>query len=310
MGSKANALASAIEGLGQRADPIARDLVDVVREKDELPRVLPRRAWAVVNSTASMSVREALGSVSPGARIPRVIETSLFAGGALGLISIEDPERNPDTLDLIAETYALARDDEQLRAVLFASSGDGLSRQPIGQGCSSATMVMSDTRISMFAAPMSEAIARLQSTSLPDGGRILLGIVSGDGMGMSWSDYSVDAALVVPVEPDRDWHARISARAATKIAREVGQWPGVETGGIVMGRISEAARSFYVVDVLPAPNDSRRAASEFVLGTTVQNARSPILPRHAVTVCSASEPGIVTLLLLERRQPIGTLRRS
>src|SRR5262249_15126128 len=47
----------------------------------------------------------------------------------------------------------------------------------------------------------------------------------------------------------------------------VRQWPGVETGGIVMGRISEPARCFYVVDTLPAPRDSRRTLNEFVLGT-------------------------------------------
>jgi hypothetical protein len=34
-----------------------------------------------------------------------------------------------------------------------------------------------------------------------------------------------------------------------------------------MGRLSEAARSIHIVDVLSAPPDSRRSASEFVLGT-------------------------------------------
>jgi hypothetical protein len=34
-----------------------------------------------------------------------------------------------------------------------------------------------------------------------------------------------------------------------------------------MGRISEAARTFYVTNVLPAPDDSVRSPYEFVLGT-------------------------------------------
>jgi len=51
------------------------------------------------------------------------------------------------------------------------------------------------------------------------------------------------------------------------ITDEVARWPDVETGGILMGRLSEAARSIHVVDVLPAPPDSRRSAGEFVLGT-------------------------------------------
>jgi hypothetical protein len=100
MGSKAEALAKAIEGLGQRAEAISRDVVEIVRDKKEVKRVFPRKAWAVVNSTASLSVREALGSVPSGAEMPRVIETSLFADGSLGLISVEGRGRNPDTLDL------------------------------------------------------------------------------------------------------------------------------------------------------------------------------------------------------------------
>jgi len=266
MGSKAKALADAIEGLRQQADAIARDVIDIVCDKERLRRVLKRKAWAVVNSTASMSVREALGSVTAEARIPRVIETSIFAKGALGLLSIEGPGRNPDTLDLIAEVYALAREDEWLRKVMFGSD-DSLTRQPIGEGCGSATMVMPDARISMFAAPMAETISRLQSTCLPDCGRILLGLVATDGIGMSWSDYAVPPTVIVPAEGNGDWRVRISARAATRIAEEVRQWPGVETGGIVMGRISEAAQCFYVVDILAAPSDSRRAIGEFVLGT-------------------------------------------
>jgi hypothetical protein len=266
MGSKAEALAKAIDGLGQRAEVITRDVVEVVRDKAEVKRVFPRKAWALVNSTASLSVREALGSISPGAEIPRVIETSVFAEGSLGLMSVEGPGRNPDTLDLITEGYALAHENEGLRAVLFAS-GDTLTRQMIGEGCGSATMIMSDARISMFAAPMAEAISRMQSTSLPDRGRILVGAVAGDGIGLSWSDYVVEPAVIVPVETGGGWRVRVSARAAAKIAREVELWPGVETGGVVMGRISEAAQTFYVADVLPAPRDSQRGPHEFILGT-------------------------------------------
>ena len=97
--------------------------------------------------------------------------------------------------------------------------------------------------------------------------RSLIGLVAADGIGMSWSDHTVEPAVVVPAEPNGDWRVRISARAAAKIAQEVRQWPGVETGGIVMGRISEAARCFYVVDTLPAPSDSGRTLNEFLLGT-------------------------------------------
>jgi hypothetical protein len=189
-----------------------------------------------------------------------------LAAGSLGLLSVEGPGRNPDTLDLIAEMYVLAREDEGLRGVMFGSR-DPLTWQAIGEGCGSATMIMSDARISMFAAPIAETISRMQSASLPELGRILIGMVAADGIGVAWSDYAIAPAVIVPVEGGVDWRVRVSARAAAKIARDVEQWPGVETGGIVMGRISEAAQTFYIADVLPAPRDSQRASHEFILGT-------------------------------------------
>lgn len=253
--------------MGQQATAITRDIIEILGDDTEAKKVLPRKSWAIVNATASLSVREALGSVRPETKIARVIETSLYAEGKVGLITVEGPGRNPDGLDLIAEAYVLASENEPMRTVMFAS-GDTVTRQTIGEGCGSATMIMSDAGISMFAAPMAEIILRMQAAALPDdGGRILMGSLAGDAISVSWSDNAVKPVISVPVEGDGEWRIRVSARAAEKIVREMEQWPGVETGGIVMGRISEAARTFYVADILPAPDDSQRSADEFVLGT-------------------------------------------
>ena len=48
---------------------------------------------------------------------------------------------------------------------------------------------------------------------------------------------------------------------------EVARWPDVETGGVLMGRLSEVSRVAHVVDVVEAPVDSYRSINEFVLGT-------------------------------------------
>jgi hypothetical protein len=266
LGSKAKGVADAIEALGQKAEAATADIIAVIGDNDRTKKTLPKRAWAIVNATASLTAREALGSVPQGTEIPRVIETVLFGAGSLGVLTVEGPSRNPDTLDLMAETYALAREDDVLRDVMFAQ-GAGLTRQSIGEGCGSATMVMSDARLSMFAAPMAEAIADMQNRTLPDRGRVLIGAMSADGLGMGWKDHVVPAVVVVPAEGQGPWRIRMSARAVGKMEEEVRRWPRVETGGILMGRISEAARSFYVTDVLPAPDDSIRTASGFVLGT-------------------------------------------
>lgn len=267
MGPKAIMLADAIQGLGQEAEPFIDDIVAVTRDSDRAKRLLPRQSWAVVNSTASLAVREALASVPSEIRIPRVIETSLFADGRVGLLSVEGSGRNPNTGDLITETYALMREDETLRGLVFAD-GDALQQQVIGEGCGSATMVVSDARISMIAAPMTESLVILQRSGLPARcGRIFLGVVAEDGMSQSWGTHEVTPCVPVAVNGAPSWHVRIADRAHRKIVDEVARWPTVETGGILVGRFSEAAQTFYIVDVLPAPEDSRRSAAEFVLGT-------------------------------------------
>ena len=66
----------------------------------------------------------------------------LFAAGRLGVVTVEGPCRNPDSLDLMAETYKLVREQEALRASMFAE-GPGLTRQSTGEGCGSVTMPLS-----------------------------------------------------------------------------------------------------------------------------------------------------------------------
>jgi proteasome lid subunit RPN8/RPN11 len=129
-------------------------------------------------------------------------------------------------------------------------------------------MVMSDARISMFAAPMAEMIAAFQRVGLPADGRIFLGVIAEDDMSQSWRTYEVAPWKPVTIDGAPAWGIRISNRAHTKIVEEVARWPTAETGGILVGRFSEAAQTFYVVDILPAPEDSSRSAAEFVLGTT------------------------------------------
>jgi hypothetical protein len=166
----------------------------------------------------------------------------------------------------MAEAYALIGAHARLRPLVF---GPGrVSRQRIGEGCGSLTMAISDARISMMAAPMAEVIReRLhQSKPLPQG-QILIGMIQKDGLSMSWIQRDIMPTHLVSIESAGNWNVRIGPRAHAVITEEVARWPDVETGGIVMGRLSEAARSIHIVDVLPAPPDSRRSAGEFVLGT-------------------------------------------
>lgn len=264
---KANLLAKAITGLGQKSVPLAKDVVVEVSSGGSLDGLFPPSNWAIVNSTASLAVREALGAIKSGPGGPRVIETSLLSGGRIGLLTVEGPDRSPNTLDLIAETYALIRQDCDLGSIIFGEP-DAHRIESIGEGCGSETMVMSDARVSMFAAPMAEAISSWQDSGVPlDGGRIVVGGIGADGMSLNWKSHAILPPAIVCPDNAPSWEIRIAKRVQQSIDDEIQRWPGVETGGILMGRSSVAANTVHVIDVMLAPEDSRRASYEFVLGT-------------------------------------------
>lgn len=265
MRNKAQVLCEALHGLDQNAIPIPKDVASVLMSKGDARRAWSKRSWAVVNTTASSVVRESLAVTE--LMTTRVIETSLFAGGLVGMITIEGPNRNPNTADMIAEYYAFLQMDSTLASIVFGSN-DAMSRQNIGQGCGSLTMAMSDGRLSLFAAGMSEYMLARQRDGLPDkGGEVLIGRLSDDGFGLEWYTHQIPPVTVVKTKSGERWRVHIHARATKKIQVEVARWPGVETGGVLMGRLSEASRTIHVVDVLDPPDDSVRSAREFVLGT-------------------------------------------
>lgn len=261
---KAEAVSNAARQLAQDCAPFNLDVRDVLRNEEQMNSLLPRRAWAAVNSTASLSVREALASCR-NLRL-RTIETSLFSDGRIGLVAVEGPDRNPNCGDLISSVYELALRDSDLRRVMFEEP-DSVRRVDTGLGCGSPTMAIPDGRVSIFAASMAEAIRLLQIEGLPGSGQILIGKLSDDGIGVLWRKFEALPCKVVRERRDSASPlVRISQLAHGRILEEIGRWPGKETGGVLVGRFSDAAETFYVVDVLTAPPDSLRSATHFVLG--------------------------------------------
>lgn len=265
MDAKARLLCDALKGFQQEAAPLVANVTSILSSKERVRRAWSKRSWAVVNATASLAVREALTSSD---LLPaRVIETSLFAGGAVGIITTEGPGRNPNTGDLMAESYALLAEDAAAANAVFGNNAP-MSRQTLGQGCGSMTMAMSDGRISLFAAGMSEYLLRRQREGLPEnGGEVLIGRLSDDGLGVVWHVHPVPPVTELSTANGDAWRVHVHHRALAKIQKETARWPTSETGGVLVGRVSEASHTFHVVDVLDAPEDSQRSLSEFVLGT-------------------------------------------
>lgn len=264
MGPKAQILCNALRGLGQEATAVTADAVSVLASRGDARRTWSKHSWAIVNATASLKVREAIAATRLVST--RVIETALFARGRVGMITVEGPSRNPNAADLMAECYAFLRENTALAHIFFEN--DTVSRESIGEGCGSLTMTMSDGRLSLFAAGMSEYLLAKQRDGLPDGGgEILIGQLSDDELGLKWYTRRVPPVTVVHAINRKSWRVHIHSRAADKIVEETACWPKAETGGVLMGRISEVSRTFHIIDVLDPPEDSSRSASEFVLGT-------------------------------------------
>ena len=263
--AKARLLSEALGGMDQPARPIRANAAHVATSGEHARDVWSKDSWAVVNATASLAVREALGASEA---IPaRVVETSLFAGGRVGTITAEGPGRNPSTTDLMAAFYAILQDRPDLGSIVF-DRDDSVSRRSTGHGCGSLTMAMSDGRVSLFAAGMSEYLLTSQREGLPEGnGEVLIGRLSDDGLGVEWERWRIPSATVVQTGNGDAWRVHIHARALSKIQEEAARWPEVETGGVLVGRLSEVARVAHVVDVVEAPEDSSRTSGEFVLGT-------------------------------------------
>ena len=265
MDAKARNLSHALRGLDQDATALKMDAVPVAMGRWGVQGAWSRKSWAVVNATASLALREAFGASEWIA--PRVIEASLFAGGRLGVVTVEGPGRNPSTTDLMAEFYAMLREEPELSSIVFGD-GEAMARQGTGHGCGSLTMTMSDGRLSLFAAGMAEYLLDRQENGLPDeGGEVVIGRMSDDGLGVAWRATGIPPITAVETMNGSLWRVHLHRRALSKMQAEAGRWPDAETGGVLMGRLSEVSRIAHVLDVLDAPEDSERSAGEFTLGT-------------------------------------------
>jgi hypothetical protein len=217
LGPKAQALAEAIKGFGQSVQAFNEDVTRATGDARIRRQFFPRPTWAILNTTASLRVREALASMAPDQLSVRVIETCLFANGTLGLLTIEGPGRNPNSMDLIATAYEIFRTEEQWRSVVFEAE-DSIQWHSVGQGCGSTTMQVSDARISLHAASMTECLTRLRLEGLPeDGGRVYVGIVSNDGMNLNWSMITVPPAHLTRPDNAPSWTVRVADKAHQKI---------------------------------------------------------------------------------------------
>lgn len=273
--SKASELAGELANLGQSPQVHKDDLVLDLMTREGRRTVLPKQAAYALNTTASLGVREALSSLTPEEVRPRLVEAALFGRGQGGFLLVEGQAHNPTLCDLTAELYATVHTD-RLRSLLF-NPDYGLTEIQIGQGCGSLTMPMTDMRLSAMTAGLTEALVEAMQAK-DENGRLVVGATAEASPDTSWSPQSVPPFAVVGIDSPDGWSLRISQHALEQMRAEMGRYPTVETGGVMIGMCSARLKAVTVVDLLPAPADSLRSATRFTLGTA--GLKAAIRTRH------------------------------
>ncbi|TDG05090.1 hypothetical protein E1N52_27025 [Paraburkholderia guartelaensis] len=260
--SKSRLLANEIASFsGGRTPPIyEKSVLTLPYDDKQFAPFLSSRDSVLLNTTGSPSVRHFLAATPITARI---MEACLLNLGSAGLLTLEGEYRNPSTTDLMARVF------ERLRqaGILRAPASEHLSMVGVGVGCNSVTLPMTDANISLIAAGVGQATLQLYPTGLSEAGMLAVARLSTDGMSVDWQHEAVGKTHVALVEPDDGWSVRVLDEAHRKMCADVAAHPAVETGGVIVGRVSMPLREITIVDVLDAPPDSKRTASAFVLGT-------------------------------------------
>ncbi|MCK4794825.1 MAG: Mov34/MPN/PAD-1 family protein, partial [Desulfobacteraceae bacterium] len=94
-----------------------------------------------------------------------------------------------------------------------------------------------------------------------------IGTLEANELQVSWRLFELGQTRVLNVKAKNVWEIRILELASDQIAKDVEKYGEIETGGVLIGRISLTRRCFTISRVLEAPSDSERSQSLFVLGT-------------------------------------------
>lgn len=260
--AKADLVVDQINKLDQKAAAVSGDVVTLLGSAEGQAQLAQEGCTMLVDTTASLVTREALAHASWPDR-PRIVEACLLGAGRMAYVACEGPGANPSISDLAAEAYRTLALDAGDAAIAFGAEAEEVI---IGQGCSAVTFPMPDSDLSMLAASMARPIIGWARNGLPARGEVRIGRTDANG-GLAWSvvheDAWIDVDRLAPHEPGIRIHPRVHAAIEADIARH----PGVETGGVLVGRFSHIGNLFQVVDLIAAPPDSTRSAAEFVLGT-------------------------------------------
>ena len=266
MQPKTHLLSEEIKKFRTDAEPHHRDITAICGKSSDLKQVLPGDTRLIIETTGSNAVRELLADLPSRNLSGRILHAGLYQGGQIGLMAIEGRDRNPNLSDLTVQFHDLRIDHKDIRS-RFRASSDAITRQGTGQGCGSHTMVMPDTRISMYTAGMAERARRVLEVDAGDNGELWVGLLESNGIQVSWQQFQSGTTEVLRTKAKNEWEIRILKKAWDQIGKEAKEYGKIETGGVLIGRIFLTRRCITISGVIEAPPDSIRSPGSFLLGT-------------------------------------------
>lgn len=281
---KTELLADEISSLRQVATPIFSDVISLLDIPTDKSTAIPSNTSLIIETTGSIAVREKLASLCPESLPGRLFHAALYEQGRIGIIAVEGSSRNPNVNDLLVKFWNTRANNEQL-SLNFFKNKDMVSRQDIGMGCGSHTMIMPDTRVSLYSAGMSEKARQIIEKGASEYGELWIGLLDDADMGVQWKKHSQNKSIILKICCNNEWEIRILQEAYNEITEEANKWGRIETGGVLIGRIFINRRCITIARVLEAPVDSTRSPCSFMLGTTdLRKSISKIFERSGGTL--------------------------
>jgi molybdopterin/thiamine biosynthesis adenylyltransferase len=250
--------------------------VALVVDPEQFAATVPQDATLIVDTTASLQVlaaetRSAALNQSP-ARLARV---AMYGQGRSVVVLLEGQGRAGRVDDLTAFLFECCRFVPELRASIAGDTSEP-TRIFVGDNCRSLTMPMSDAVVSRSASLAGLQLERWLVGGLPKEATLCAGVSDAEGLGMTWTRFSLGPTTVLEVADDGGWNIRILQPVVQAIHADALRWGTLETGGALVGRISFENRTITIAGIVDAPPDSVRESARFVLGINglVQNLRA------------------------------------
>lgn len=233
---------------------------------NESPKLL-ENSDCIIDTTASISVREAFSSLSSEKLQGRLVRAELYDNGAISFLSVEGDDRAPRIDDIAVEIYQLGHDDDLIGSHIYKRNVS--ERVNIGHSCGSFTMVMSDAELSLHSSLQAEIIQKGLDDGFSKDGLLVVIRKDKDNNEVGIDLRKLKPAKYFKIESSMDfpWEVRVSQAVSEKIEEQTNKFLPNENGGVLVGHISWSRRVIHVTSLIDAPEDSVRTPTKFILGT-------------------------------------------